>query len=89
MGTVGGSSVVIQELFRPPLIKRQPLKLEFRLRLANRELVVEAPPKLPDELFLVNVADEAWEHPDINVHRFEIERLSDLEYALQLRNSYA
>jgi len=89
MGTVGGSSVVIQELFRQPLIKRQPLKLEFRLRLASRELVVEAPPKLPDELFLVNVADEAWEHPDINVHRFEIERLSDLEYALQLRNSYA
>jgi len=46
-------------------------------------------PKRPDELFLVNVIDDAWIHADVNVHRFEIERLSDLEYALQLRDNYA
>jgi len=88
-GLVGGSSVVIQELFRQPLIKRQPVKFEFRLRLASRERVVDAPPRKLDELFLVNVPDDPWEDSDINVHHFEIERLSDLEYALQLRNSYA
>lgn len=88
-GMVGGSTVVIQELFRSPLIKRQPVKFEFRLRLASRERVTQGPLKRPDDLFLVNVAEDAWEHSDINIHRFQIERLSDLEYALQLRNSYA
>jgi len=39
-------------------------------------------------LFLVNVESDSWEHSDINVHKFEIERLADLEYALQIRNDY-
>lgn len=88
-GRVGGSSVVIKELFKKPLITRQPFRVEFSLRLARRELVTEKPPKRPDELFLVNVADDVWKHTDINVHQFEIERLSDLEYVLQLRSENA
>ncbi|MEC5292478.1 hypothetical protein VSX64_17810 [Aurantimonas sp. C2-6-R+9] len=88
-GLVGGTEFRAKELFRHPLRQKSPLMLEFRLRLARRDSVTEEPPKRPDELFLVNVPEDPWAHPDINVHRFEIERLSDLEYALQLRNEYA
>ena len=88
-GLVGGGQFRLDRLFRQPLRQRAPLKLEFTLRLAKRDVVVGDAPRRPDELFLINVADDPWAHPDINVHRFEIERLSDLEYALQLRNDYA
>ncbi|TXN20601.1 hypothetical protein [Methylobacterium sp. WL19] len=88
-GMVGETTVVAKELFRTPLIKRQPFKIEFSLRLANRNDLNEVPEKRPDDLFLVNISNDTWEHPDINVHKFEIECLSDLEYALQLRNNYA
>ena len=71
------------------MVKKSPFAIEFSLRLAGRDSVTEEPPKRPDELFLVNVEDDPWAHPDVNVHRFEIERLSDLEYALQLRTTYA
>ena len=63
--------------------------MEFSLRLAGRDQVAGPPPKRPDELFLVNIADDEWKHDDINVHSFDIERLSDLEYVLQLRSDYA
>jgi hypothetical protein len=69
--------------------RKSPDELEFRVRLAKRSVVTEIGPKRPDDLFLVNIADDDWDHPDVNVHKFEIERLSDLEYALQLRNDYA
>jgi hypothetical protein len=84
-----GSAFRAKDLFRRPMRKKAPFEIEFSLRLASRGIVTENPPKPPDELFLVNVADDAWEQPDVAVHRFEIERLSDLEYALKLRNSYA
>lgn len=88
-GFVGGTEFRIKELFRQPWRKKAQPTLEFRLRIARRGIVTEPLPKRPDELFLVNVPDDPWVHPDVDVHRFEIERLSDLEYALQLRNSYA
>lgn len=84
-----GAAFRSKDLFRRPMVKRTPFAIEFSLRLASRANVTEDPAKRPDELFLVNVRNDPWEHPDINVHRFEIERLSDLEYVLQLRNSYA
>ena len=87
-GLVGGVEFRASELFRRPMRRRMPFEIEFSLRLARRAIVTESGPKRPDELFLVNVADDAWAHHDVNVHRFEIERLSDLEYVLQLRDSY-
>lgn len=88
-GLVGGTEFRIRHLFRRPMLQRSPFAMEFSVRLAHRAIMTEAPPKRPDEIFLINVDDDLWEHPDINVHRFEIERLSDLEYALQLRDQYA
>lgn len=88
-GLVGGTEFRASELLRPPMRRRTPFKIEFSLRLARRALVTDAGLKRPDELFLVNVADDPWAHPDVNVHNFEIERLSDLEYVLQLRDNYA
>ncbi|WP_188972940.1 hypothetical protein [Neoroseomonas lacus] len=84
-----GTSFRSEELFRRPMVKRSPFAIEFSLRLAGRANVTENPPKRPDELFLVNVTNDPWENPDVNIHRFEIEHLSDLEYVLQLRNNYA
>ena len=84
-----GTAFRTKDLFRRPMVKKSPFAIEFSLRLAGRDSVTEDPPKRPDELFLVNVADDPWTHPDVDVHRFEVERLSDLEYALQLRNDYA
>jgi hypothetical protein len=84
-----GTAFRAKDLFRRPMVKKSPFAIEFSLRLADRDRVTEEPPKRPDELFLINVADDPWVHPDVNVHRFEIERLSDLEYALQLRTTYA
>jgi len=87
-GLVGSTEFHAKELFRRPMRRRTPFKIEFSLRLASRSLITEDGPKLPDEIFLVNVASDPWVCPDVNVHRFEIESLSDLEYALQLRDSY-
>ncbi|WP_153003668.1 hypothetical protein [Aureimonas ureilytica] len=84
-----GTAFRANDLFRRPMVKKSPFAIEFSLRLASRDIVKEEPPKRPDELFLVNVADDPWAHHDVDVHRFEIERLSDLEYALQLRTTYA
>jgi len=88
-GFVGGTAFRANDLFRRPMIKRQPFVIEFSLRLARRSVVSEAPPKRPDELFLVNESNDPWVHHDVNVYRFEIEHLSDLEYVLQLRKDYA
>ncbi|RQV59869.1 hypothetical protein DF018_30040 [Burkholderia cenocepacia] len=87
-GLVGGVEFRASELFRRPLRRRTPFAIEFSLRLAKRAVMTESGMTRPDELFLVNVEDDAWVHHDVNVHRFEIERLSDLEYVLQLRDSY-
>ncbi|MBZ9648137.1 hypothetical protein K9B33_11310 [Sphingobium sp. 3R8] len=84
-----GSAFRAKALFKKPMRRRTPLEIEFRLGLAHRSLVTESPPQRPDELFLVNVADDAWAEKDVAVHRFEIERLSDLEYVLKLRTNYA
>ena len=89
VGQVGEAEVRTDELFRAPMRKRSPLQIEFRLRLVKRAALTGSCPVRPDELFLVNVVQDTWAHSDINVHRFEIERLSDLEYALQLRDDYA
>ena len=79
----------MDELLRRPMIQRKPkVMLEFRLRIAVRATLGAVGADRPDELFLVNVEQDDWEHPDINVYRFEIDRLSDLEYALQLRREY-
>lgn len=88
-GFVSGTAFRANDLFRRPMIKRQPFVIEFSLRLARRSVVSGDPPKRPDELFLVNESHDFWVHHDVNVYRFEIERLSDLEYAFQLRNDYA
>ncbi|MGO4317234.1 hypothetical protein [Agrobacterium sp. MCAB5] len=88
-GKVGGTDVIIKELFRRPILIRNPFRMEFSLRLAKRNEVIGGPQRRPDELFLINVADDEWKHEDVNVHGFEIERLSDLEYILQLRSDYA
>lgn len=88
-GLVSNAEVRLAELLRKPMIQRKPkVMLEFRLRLAARFGLGSTGSDRPDELFLVNVTQDDWEHPDINVHRFEIDRLSDLEYALQLRREY-
>ena len=84
-----GNAFRANDLFRRPMRKKSPFEIEFSFRLANRAIVTEVPPKRPDELFLVNVAEDAWALLDIAVHRFEIERLSDLEFPLKLRNTYA
>ncbi|AHK04653.1 MULTISPECIES: hypothetical protein [Rhizobium/Agrobacterium group] len=88
-GKVGGTDVIIKELFRRPILIRNPFRMEFSLRLAKRDEVIGGPQRRPDELFLINVADDEWKHEDVNVHGFKIERLSDLEYILQLRSDYA
>jgi hypothetical protein len=84
-----GSAFRANALFNKPMRRRTPLTIQCRLGLARRSVVTEDPPERPDELFLVNVADDAWAKKDVTVHRFEIERLSDLEYVLKLRNVYA
>ncbi|MFW8610159.1 hypothetical protein [Rhizobium beringeri] len=88
-GLIGNAEVRLAELLRKPMIQRKPkVMLEFRLRLAGRNGLGNLGADRPDELFLVNVKEDDWGHSDINVHRFEIDRLSDLEYALQLRREY-
>jgi hypothetical protein len=87
-GLVGGVEFRASELFRRPMRRRVPFAIEFSLRLIRRAVTTDGGTKRPDELFLVNVKDDAWAHHDVNVHRFEIERLSDLEYVLQLRDSH-
>ncbi len=87
-GLVGGVEFRASELFRRPMRRRAPFAIEFSLRLIRRAVITGSVTKRPDELFLVNVRDDAWAHHDVNVHRFEIERLSDLEYVLQLRDNY-
>lgn len=84
-----GSAFRAKDLFREPMRRRSPFEIEFSLRLARRTVITEDPPKRPDELFLVNVANDVWEQKDVAVHRFEVERLSDLEYVLKLRTTYA
>jgi hypothetical protein len=84
-----GSAFRAKDLFREPMRRRSPFEIEFCLRLARRTVITEDPPKRPDELFLVNVANDVWEQKDVAVHRFEVERLSDLEYVLKLRTTYA
>lgn len=86
-GMVGAAEFRETELFRRPMRQRQPFGIEFSLRLARRSLIPQTKQRA-DELFLVNVSDDPWVHVDVNVHRFEIERLSDLEYAFFLRDSY-
>lgn len=88
-GFVGGDAFRSKNLFRKPMRQRSPFRIEFRVRVAKRSIIVDDPPDRPDELFLINVSDDTWVHADVNVHKFEIERLSDLEYALQLRDNYA
>ncbi|CAN7806395.1 hypothetical protein LJR267_010719 [Paraburkholderia hospita] len=87
-GLVGGVEFRASELFRRPMRRRAPFAIEFSLRLARRAVMTGSGTKRPDELFLVNIKDDEWAHHDVNVHSFEIERLSDLEYVLQLRDSY-
>ncbi|MFW8588873.1 hypothetical protein ACOJBM_40715 [Rhizobium beringeri] len=88
-GLIGNAEVRLAELLRKPMIQRKPkVMLEFRLRLAGRNGLGNLGADRPDELFLVNVKEDDWGHSDINVHRSEIDRLSDLEYALQLRREY-
>lgn len=84
-----GSAFRANALFKKPMRRKTPLEIEFRLGLARRSVVTEDPPQRPDELFLVNVTDDVWAKKDVAVHRFEIERLSDLEYVLKLRKEYA
>ena len=84
-----GNTILVDELFRRPIRVPKPLMMQFHLRIASRNLVVGQPPRRPDELFLINVADDEWEHEDINVYSFEIDRLADLEYVLQIRSKYA
>ncbi|WP_426231057.1 hypothetical protein [Pararhizobium sp. DWP3-4] len=88
-GMIGGTEFRIDNFFRKPMIRRTPFQTEFSLHIARRSSITELGPARPDELFLVNVSEDPWVHADVNVHRFEIERLSDLEYALQLRADYA
>lgn len=88
-GLVGGTEFRLQELFRRPMRRRTPFQIEFSLRLAERAVMPDTGISRPDELFLVNVPADPWVHTDINVHRFEVERLSDLEYAFQLKDNYA
>jgi hypothetical protein len=89
-GIIGNGELRLSELIRTPMIQRQPkVNMEFRLRLVKRASLGDITTAYrPDDLFLVNVMDDSWAHPDINVHNFEIERLSDLEYVLQLRSDY-
>lgn len=89
VGQVGEAEVRTDELFREPMRRRSPLQIEFRLRLVKRAALTGNCPVRPDELFLVNVTQDPWTHSDINVYQFQIERLSDLEYVLQLRDNYA
>ncbi len=84
-----GSAFRAEELFRKPILREKPFAIEFNVRLAKRDAISEPLATRPDELFLVNLVDDPWMHSDVNVHQFEIERLSDLEYALQLRSDYA
>ncbi|MDX0018394.1 hypothetical protein GOC03_03255 [Sinorhizobium meliloti] len=84
-----GASFRAEELFRRPILREKPFAMEFNVRLARRNAIIQPLPVRPDELFLVNLVDDPWAHADVNVHHFEIERLSHLEYALQLRDDYA
>ncbi|MGN7714044.1 hypothetical protein [Rhizobiales bacterium] len=84
-----GTSFRAEELLRKPILREKPFAIEFNVRLAKRDTITGPLSVRPDELFLVNVAEDPWMHADVNVHQFEIERLSDLEYALQLRSDYA
>jgi len=80
---------MIKDLFDKPMILRRPqLQMQFRLRLARRSALGHIGEYRADDLFLINVESDAWEHNDINVHKFEVERLADLEYILHLRNDH-
>lgn len=88
-GCVGNAEIRLTKLLRKPMIqKRQKVIHEFQVRVAARDSLGSVDANRPDELFLINVSQDLWQHSDINVHQFEIERLSDLEYILQLRREY-
>lgn len=89
-GLVGSSEFRRDRLFRQPMITRKksgPARLEFRLRLVSFSNLTSIADLKPDEIFLVNMAGLPWNVSDANVHQFDVERLSDLEYVLQLRAS--
>lgn len=87
-GEVGGAFRA-EELLRPCLRSKNPVAHEFRVRLATRGQLAELPKLHPDELILINVNNDPWERPGMTVHRIRTEQIAEIEYAFQLRKSYA
>jgi hypothetical protein len=87
-GEVGGAFRA-EELLRPCLRSKNPVAHEFRLRLATRGQLAELPKLHPDELILINVNNDPWERPGMTVHRIRTDQIAEIEYAFQLRKSYA
>lgn len=88
IGEVGGVFRA-EELLRPCLRTKNPVMHEFRVRLAARDQLAEFPRPRPDELILINVDDDPGERPGMTVHRIRTDQVAEIEYAFQLRKSYA
>lgn len=87
-GEVGGVFRA-EELLRPCLRAKNPVMHEFRVRLATRGQLAEFPRPRPDELILINVDYDPCERPGMTVHRIRTDQVAEIEYAFQLRKSYA
>lgn len=88
-GLVGGTELRATSLFRKPITQRKPeFKMEFQVRLVKRMDLPDIRGHRPNELFLINHQEDEWAHPDINVYKFEVENLAELEYIMHLRSDY-
>lgn len=87
-GEVGGVFRA-EELLRPCLRAKNPVMHEFRVRLATRGQLAEFPRPRPDDLILINVDDDPCKRPGMTVHRIRTDQVAEIEYAFQLRKSYA
>lgn len=84
-GDIGGGTFRPERLLRKPMRGRKPVTHEFRVRLAARDDLADLPKPRPDELILINVDDDPWDRPGMTVHRIQVEQVSEIEYAFQLR----
>lgn len=87
-GDVGGGAFRPERLLRMPMRGRKPVTHEFRVRLAARDDLTELPKPRPDELILINVNDAPWDCPGTAVHKIQADRMTEVEYAFQLRKEH-
>jgi hypothetical protein len=87
-GDVGGGEFRASQLFRAPMRRSKPYQSEFAARLASLSQLPTIIGQEPDEIYLVNIDKSPWELSATNVHALQVDKLSDMEFALQLRGTY-